>query len=395
MDLYFPEQHIDHIVDALNKFTSDTCEHKINCTFGVLNDAHDDLYKFRCIRKAERMLLAEDLSYSYLSSIGNEEYVKLSTELYFGNDTHYYGVQTIGGTGSLYLAGQFINVTFKNLGKNIWIPNSTWDNHVHIFQNQGIEVKRYVYLEDNEFNFSTMYESIYSIPDYNIVLFHGCCHNPTGYDLTPTQWDQIIELCKLKNLYIVVDFAYLGFASGLIETDKYVLSLLNKTQIPSIVCTSYSKAFGIYSERTGMLFVTGKDKQESAKVIGLLNTIIRTTYCSPQTYGSRLITKILSVPSLKEEWLSELKEIHQRHVHIRQTLRTKLEERLNLDFSDITQQKGLFWYSKKHLSDKQIEYIISEHVYIIKSGRINISSLNGYNIDRFADVFVSAIQIIK
>jgi aspartate aminotransferase/aromatic-amino-acid transaminase len=183
MDLYFPEQHVDQIVDALNKFTSDTSEHKINCTFGILNDAYGDLYKFRCIKKAEKMLLIEDLSYLYLSSIGNEKYIKLSTELYFGSNTHYYGVQTIGGTGSLYLAGQFINVTFKNLGKNIWIPNSTWDTHIHIFQNHGIEVKRYIYLENNEFNFSTMYESICSIPDYNIVLFHGCCHNPTGYDL--------------------------------------------------------------------------------------------------------------------------------------------------------------------------------------------------------------------
>lgn len=393
LQLSYPSQPVDQVTEAIMNMSKDTSEDKINCVFGALNDENGKLYKFNCVKEAEKIIFSEDLTYAYAPSVGDDTLIILSSQLYFGDSTHYKGVQTVGGTGSLHLAGNFINTTFKNINRTIWVPNPTWENHVNIFEGLGLKVEKYSYLTDSGlFNFDFLWKSICSIPDDNIVLFHGCAHNPTGYDLLPKQWEKVISVCKSKNLYIIVDLAYLGFSSGSIEEDKILLKILNNEHYPSLICTSYSKAFGLYSERVGMLFVSGKNVDETIESHNILRGLIRKSYSSPPTFGSKIITKILSTPSLKEKWNEELKVINQRYISIRKNIRDKLEQKLKLDFSDVTQQRGMFWYANKHLNGEQILYIISQHIHIVKNGRINISSLNDSNIDKFIDVFVEAKQ---
>lgn len=405
--LSYPDQPADQVMEANINMHKDINPNKINCVFGAYNDNFGKLYKFDCVKFAEQSL-HENLQYTheYVPSAGTDEFVKLSTNLYFGNDqttnksidiikpttcTHYKGVQTIGGTGSLSLAGKFMDTIFEIKEKIIWVPDPTWENHVYIFQEARFEVKRYKYLtESHEFDFDFLCDMIRLIPDNHTILLHGCAHNPTGYDLTLEQLKKVTDICKSKNLFIVVDLAYMGFASGNIDTDRNILKILNDDFYPSVICTSYSKNFGLYSDRVGMLFVSADNEENTMRSYNILKGIIRRTYSCPPTSGSKIISHIISIPSLKHKWLDELKQINDRYTELRQHLKTALESKLNEDFSDIIQQKGMFWYAKKHLTNQQIEYIISKHVHIVKNGRISISSLNDSNIDMFINVFIEA-----
>jgi aspartate/tyrosine/aromatic aminotransferase len=313
----------------------------------------------------------------------------LSTELYFGK-THYKALQTIGGTGALSLVNLFLNTVSKI--KTIWVSNPTWENHNYIFSN--FKINQYEYLNSHHiFDFNLMYASIVNIPDYEIILLHGCAHNPTGYDLNENELRLIINLCKEKNLYIIIDLAYSGFASGNFQQDCTALRILNESRYPSIICTSYSKNFGMYSDRVGLIFVSENTEETTNHAYSIIKGFVRKTYSSPPSHGATIISHILGNVEYKQRWFNELVEINNYYCSIRHEIKNKLEEILKEDFSDIILQKGMFWYSRSHLSNTQINYLVENHVHIIKNGRINISSLNASNIDMFIRVFIEAKNI--
>jgi aspartate/tyrosine/aromatic aminotransferase len=348
-------------------------------------DEFGKLYKYKSVELAEQYLYdSQTLTHEYLPSAGESTFLELSTELYFGQ-THYKAVQTIGGTGALSLANSFLNIVSDV--KTLWLSNPTWENHYYIFSN--FNVRQYDYLNNShEFDFDLMLNSIKNISDFDIILLQGCAHNPTGYDLTLDQWKKTINLCREKNLYIIIDLAYAGFTTGNFVQDCTVLNILNEYKYQSLVCTSYSKNFGLYSDRVGLLFVSGNSDETTNASLAILKGIIRRTYSTPPSNGSKIITHILKNPCLKELWEQELLEINCRYQKIRTTLKIKLESLLQENFSDIEQQRGMFWFARSHLSDTQINCLIQNHIHIVKNGRISISSLNNENIDRFVDIFV-------
>lgn len=382
--LTYPQQPMDQVMEANLLMEQDSNPNKINCVFGAYMDETGKLYKSHVVNIVEQNMENATINHAYLPSGGDPMFIDLSTKLYFGQ-THYKAVQTIGGTGALNLANSFLNIISDK--KTLWVSNPTWENHNYIFSN--FNIKQYDYLNDShQFDFSLMYLSILNMQNHDIILLQGCAHNPTGYDLTLSQMRDIIDLCQQKHLYIVVDLAYAGFASGNFEHDCLILKILNQSMYPSLICTSYSKNFGLYSDRVGLLFVSGNSEESTNAGHSILKGIIRRTYSSPPSNGSKIISTILSNENYRELWSNELVEINNRYSKLRSELKLKLEELLNEDFSDLETQRGMFWYAKSHLSDLEIKCLIENHIHIVKNGRISISSLNDMNIDKFIQIFV-------
>lgn len=389
----YPVTKLDMVMDANNNMLKSKNPEKINAVVGAYRTEKGKPYVFNCVKKAISTMMNDNdndqMNFEYQPICGNDKYINLTASLYFGNPPilNYKGVQTIGGTGALYLAGKFLKTVFEN--PTIYVPNPTWENHINIFKNSGVNVSTYEYLNKNGlFNFDNLMSTIKQIPNYGIILLHGCAHNPTGYDLTKNEWEELLNLCINKRLYIVIDLAYLGFASGNVEKDSTAIRLLNSKFYPSLVCTSYSKNFGLYSERIGSLFVSeGKNVSETQKAYEVLKSLIRTSYSSSPSFGSKIITTILTEPDLKKEWESELVNIHRRYTDMRFLLRKSIENKTQKDFSSITDQCGMFWYTRNILSDEQIAKMQSSDVFFLKNGRISLAGLNLENYERFVDVF--------
>jgi len=389
---------MDMVMRANDKMNKNKALDKINCVVGVYKDENGKSVVFDSVKNALNLLVInKGLSYDYEPISGNEQYIIQSKKLYFdtiniiNKKSNYECVQTLGGTGALKLAGTILKSIFDD-SKSIYVPNPTWENHINIFSSSGISVKSYSYIGTNhKFNFDLLSDSISKIPNNNIILLHACAQNPTGYDLTREQWLKIVDICKKKDLYIVVDIAYLGFASGNINTDKILLDILNESHYPSMICSSYSKNFGLYSERVGCLFISDYNKIETTNACNLLKSIIRSSYSNPPSIGSKIITEILTNSELKNSWLNDLTKINNRYKVIRKTLRTELENKINLDFSDITEQKGMFWYSAHHLTKNRIEYMENKNIHFLENGRISLAGLNDKNMYRFVETFVETI----
>ncbi len=328
----------------------------------------------------------------YLPIIGDQNFLDLSKKLYIGekhdktcNDTEFDNVQTLSGTGALELAGKLIAKTFLSR-HDIYVPNPTWENHLNIFQSCRLNVHSYNYLTNNhKLNIDYLAHNIESIPVNSVILLHACAHNPTGYDLNYEEWREIIRICMSRNLFIIVDCAYLGFASGDLHKDRTLLKILDTIDYPSMICTSYAKNFGIYSKRAGNLFFKGDNKQITLNMKDTLKQIIRTSYSSPPSDGSNIVKTILEDNQLKKIWTDELSDINMHYSNIRKLLKQQLETKLNRNFDSITNQVGMFYYSKAELSSQEIQHMRDNHIYFLDNGRISLAGLTDDNILKFVD----------
>lgn len=388
-ELYKPS--LDSIMKNNQLFNSCSNKNKINLVVGAYRTPLGNPYIFQSIDKAKKYTLLN--GHEYLPITGDDTYIELSKKLYFRGESNFSGVQTLSGTGSLYLVAQILREIIDN-DKVIFLPNPTWENHFNIFHTSGMPLSTYNYLLPNrKWNWEYLYDNIKKLPDYNVVLFHGCAHNPSGYDPCYIQWIDLINLCVKKNMLIIIDMAYLGFASGNIDEDSAILRIINNQNYPVFVCTSYAKNFGLYSERVGNLFFRGYDDKDTCDLKDILRTIIRKTYSNPPSNGSSLIKTILSNDELKDIWLNELENISQHYKLIRKELKTKLENKLNRDFLDVSTQQGMFYYS--NLSITQIEYLRNQSIFLPDNGRISLAGLNKMNIDIFIDKYCDSEHIIN
>jgi len=379
--LYKPT--LDGIMRINQLYNLSKIENKINLVVGAYRTIDNKPFVFNSVKQAKNNIITNN--YEYLPITGDIEFNELSKKLYFGNFTNFSAVQTLSGTGSLYLLSQLLREIIQE-NKTIYLPNPTWDNHFNIFHSSGLNLSTYEYLlEDRKFNFEYLYDNIKKIPESNIVLFHGCAHNPTGYDPMFQGWFELIRLCQRKNLMVIIDMAYLGFASGNIEHDANVLRILNNRDYPAFVCSSYAKNFGLYSERVGNLFFRGYNQTETNDLNDILRTIIRRMYSNPPSNGSNIIKTILGNDELYKLWLDDLQEINHRYSYIRNQLYCKLENEINENFSDIIHQKGMFYYSK--LNKEQVGKIRENGIFMPDNGRISLAGLNNKNIDRFVSVY--------
>jgi aspartate aminotransferase len=360
-------------------------KNKINLVIGAYRTFDGKPFVFSSVETAKRQNINK--FHEYLPITGDTEFINLSKKLYFNNHkTDFLGVQTLSGTGSLYLLAQLFREIINDSKTTIYLPNPTWNNHYNIFHTSGLNLSTYDHVYNKTWNFEYLYDNVKKIPDSNIILFHGCAHNPTGYDPMYHEWLKLVELCKNKNLLMIIDMAYLGFASGDIEKDAALLKIVDNYVFPTFVSTSYSKNFGLYSERVGNLFFRGNTQQETTEINDILQSVIRKMYSNPPSNGSNIVKTILENNTLYDSWLYELKLINDQYYRTRQYLKIKLENELNKPFNDITLQKGMFYYS--NLTKEQVEKLREKNIFMPDNGRISLSGLNRHNIDTFIDEFV-------
>ncbi len=376
----------DPILGLNEQFNADTNPSKVNLGVGVYFDDNGKLPLLECVQKAEDALMAKPTPRGYLPIDGIAAYDSAVKALVFGaeSDVVQSGrvstVQAIGGTGGLKIGADFLKKVSPNA--KVLISDPSWENHRAIFQNAGFEVGNYRYYAaaTRSIDFDGMLADLKAAAPGTIVVLHACCHNPTGYDLTPAQWDQVVEVVKAGNLTAFLDMAYQGFGHGIAE-DGAVIGKFVAAGLNIFVSTSFSKSFSLYGERVGALSVVASDKDEAARVLSQLKIVIRTNYSNPPTHGGAVVAAVLNNPELRALWEKELGEMRVRIKAMRQTLVDGLKAAgVKQDMSFMTQQIGMFSYSG--LTKEQMVRLRSEFgVYGTDTGRICVAALNSKNID--------------
>jgi aromatic-amino-acid transaminase len=376
----------DPILGLNEQFNADTNPKKVNLGVGVYFDDNGKLPLLQCVQAAEQKMMQKPTARGYLPIDGIVAYDNAVKALVFGADSEpvksgrVATVQAIGGTGGLKIGADFL----KKLSPNakVLISDPSWENHRALFTNAGFEVGTYAYYDAQKrgVNFDGMLGSLKAAAPGTIVVLHACCHNPTGYDITANQWDQVIEVLKAGKLTPFLDMAYQGFGHGIAE-DGAVIGKFVASGMNFFVSTSFSKSFSLYGERVGGLSVLCRDKEEADRVLSQLKIVIRTNYSNPPTHGGAVVAAVLNDPELRALWEKELGEMRVRI----KAMRTRLVDGLKAagvqqDMSFITSQIGMFSYSG--LSKDQMVRLRNEFgVYGTDTGRMCVAALNSQNID--------------
>ena len=376
----------DPILGLNEQFNADPRSAKVNLGVGVYFDANGKLPLLKCVAQAEQALVAAGKPRGYLPIDGIAAYDKAVQGLVFGPDAEAVRsgrvatVQALGGTGGLKIGADFL----KRLSPNaqVLISDPSWENHRALFAQAGFQVGTYPYYDSatRGVRFDDLLQCLRDAARGTIVVLHACCHNPTGCDLSPDQWTQVIKVVKAQGLVAFLDMAYQGFGDGIAEDGRVIGSFLD-AGVDFFVATSFSKSFSLYGERVGALSVVCGTSEQAGKVLSQLKIVVRTNYSNPPTHGAQVITTVLTTPALRREWEQELAGMRQRIRDMRQALANGLAGAgVALDVAFITRQKGMFSYSG--LSKAQMQRLREEFgVYGVDSGRICVAALNHGNLD--------------
>jgi aromatic-amino-acid transaminase len=386
----------DPILGLNEQFAADTHPHKVNLGVGVYYDDNGKLPLLQCVQQAEKALMDKPTARGYLPIDGIAAYDNGVKALVFGAGSEpvqsgrVATVQAIGGTGGLKIGADFL----KRLSPNakVLISDPSWENHRALFTNAGFEVGTYAYYDAAKrgVNFDGMLADLNAAAAGTIVVLHACCHNPTGYDLTPAQWEQVIAAIQGKGLTPFLDMAYQGFGFGIAE-DGAVIAKFVASGLNFFVSTSFSKSFSLYGERVGALSVLCADKEEASRVLSQLKIVIRTNYSNPPTHGGAVVAAVLGNPELRALWEQELGGMRLRIKDMRQKLVDGLKlAGVKQDMSFITTQIGMFSYSG--LSKDQMVRLRTEFgVYGTDTGRMCVAALNSKNIDHVCKSIAAVI----
>ena len=376
----------DPILGLNEQFAADSNPKKVNLGVGVYYDDNGKLPLLACVQKAEQAMMEKPSARGYLPIDGIAAYDSAVQTLVFGAQSasvqakRVATVQCLGGTGGLKVGADFLKRL--NPQAKVLISDPSWENHKALFTQAGFEVQAYPYYDAQAVgvNFPKMLASLASAEPGSIVVLHACCHNPTGYDITPSQWQQVVETVQAKGLTAFLDMAYQGFGHGIAE-DGAVIDLFVKAGLSFFVATSFSKSFSLYGERVGALSVHCETADEAAKVLSQLKIAIRTNYSNPPIHGGSVVAAVLNNPEWRSLWEGELAEMRVRIKEMRQKLVIGLKAAgVQRDMSFITQQIGMFSYSG--LSKDQMIRLRNEFgVYGTDTGRMCVAALNGKNID--------------
>lgn len=375
----------DPILGLTEAFKKDPRQEKVNLGVGVYKDESGLTPVLKSVKLAEAKLLDTETSKTYLGIDGVQLYNKVVQELLFGADSKIVKeglavtAQAPGGTGSLRIAAEFV-VNNTN-SKTIWVSKPTWANHQNIFAAAGLSIKEYGYYDaaNQSLNFEAMVADLQQATTGDLVLLHGCCHNPSGIDLSAAQWTQIAQLCFAKQLVPLFDFAYQGFGDG-VEEDALGLRTVAAVVPELLVANSFSKNFGLYNERIGAVTLVAQDAATAQKAFSQVKRTIRANYSNPPAHGGLIVSTVLTDPELKALWLEEVTTMRQRIAEMRQLFVDTLKaEGVGKDFSFICQQKGMFSFSG--LNKAQVERLRDEFaIYIVGSGRISVAGMTKTNI---------------
>ena len=376
----------DPILGLNEQFNADTNPAKVNLGVGVYFDDSGKLPLLKCVQAAEAAMAAAPKPRGYLPIDGIAAYDTAVKGLVFGADStivkegRVATVQGIGGTGALKIGADFLKKLYPQ--SKVLISDPSWENHRALFTNAGFTVENYAYYDADtrSVNFPAMLVSLKAAAPNSIVVLHACCHNPTGYDITAADWDQVVAVIKANNLVAFLDMAYQGFGYG-IQEDGAVIGKFVAAGLNFFVSTSFSKSFSLYGERVGALSVACASKEECDRVLSQLKIAIRTNYSNPPTHGATVCANVLNTPDLRAMWEAELGEMRVRIKAMRSAFVEKLKiAGVKADMSFITTQIGMFSYSG--LSKDQMVRLRNEFgVYGTDSGRMCVAALNSKNID--------------
>ncbi|MGJ7488152.1 amino acid aminotransferase [Variovorax sp. LT2P21] len=376
----------DPILGLNEQYAADSNPHKVNLGVGVYYDDNGKLPLLACVKAAEEDMMKTPTARGYLPIDGIVAYDNAVKGLVFGADSEpvksgrVATIQAIGGTGGLKVGADFL----KKLSPDakVLISDPSWENHRALFTQAGFAVDSYPYYDaaNRGVNFDGMLAALNAAPAGTIVVLHACCHNPTGYDITAAQWDQVIAAVKARNLTPFLDMAYQGFGHGIAE-DGAVVGKFVEAGLSFFVSTSFSKSFSLYGERVGALSVLCESKEEAARVLSQLKIAIRTNYSNPPIHGGAVVAAVLNDPARRAVWEKELAEMRTRIKAMRQTLVDGLKAAgVKQDMSFITTQIGMFSYSG--LTKDQMVRLRNEFgVYGTDTGRMCVAALNSKNID--------------
>jgi aspartate/tyrosine/aromatic aminotransferase len=387
---------VDPILGLTDAFKAETRPGKINLGVGVYQDEKGVTPVLPSVVEATRRVTSTEKTKSYLPIPGAPEYGAAVQLLMLGSG-HEVLVSdrastshTPGGTGALRIVGDFLKNNFP--GATIWMTDPTWANHPAIFAAAGVKTGILPYFDaaTNGLAFDAFLTALKKLPAGDAVLLHGCCHNPTGIDPTVEQWRQIAAVLAERKVLPVLDFAYQGFGVG-VDEDAAGLREFCTPGAELIVCSSFSKNFGLYRERVGGVTFIAKDADRRGVVQSQVNRVIRTIYSNPPAHGAALVTTILADAELKKQWLVELEHMRNRI----NGMRTLLVEKLTAhgakgDYSFIQQQRGMFSFSG--LGKEQVAKLRERNaIYMVGSGRINVAGITPTNVDALAKAIVSVL----
>jgi len=386
----------DPILGLNDEFNADTRTTKINLGVGVYKDAAGNTPILPSVKKAEAKLLEHEKTKSYLGIAGTADYALAVQKLLFGNDSliiadkRAHTAQAPGGTGALRIAAEFIK---RQIGDaTIWVSEPTWANHIGIFEAAGLKISRYGYYDEKtkDIDFDTVVSDLEDAKAGDVLLVHGCCHNPTGIDPDNTQWTQLANLCANKKLLPLFDFAYQGFARG-IEEDAEGLRIFTEHCNEILVASSFSKNFGIYNERTGAFTVVAKTADIANTVFSQLKSIIRVIYSNPPAHGGAVVTTILTDEELRAEWEAEVEAMRNRILAMRKLFVETLKQKgVAMDFNFIERQNGMFSFSG--LSTEQVIKMREDSaVYAVNSGRFNVAAMTEGNMDALCEAIANVV----
>ncbi len=386
----------DPILGLNEQFAADTNPNKVNLGVGVYYDDQGKLPLLACVQAAEKSMMDKPAARGYLPIDGIVAYDAAVKAMVFGADSdavksgRVATIQALGGTGGLKVGADFLK--HLNPQAKVLISDPSWENHRALFTNAGFTVESYRYYDSKTrgLNFEGMLADLKAAAPGAIVVLHACCHNPTGYDITSAQWDQVVAAVTEGKLVPFLDMAYQGFANGLAE-DGAVVQKFVAAGLTFLVSTSFSKSFSLYGERVGALSVLCTDKEEAGRVLSQLKIVIRTNYSNPPTHGGAIVAAVLGNPQWRALWEQELGEMRARIKAMRQKLVDGLKAAgVKQDMSFITSQVGMFSYSG--LSKDQMVRLRSEFgVYGTDTGRMCVAALNSKNINHVCAAIAKVI----
>ena len=386
----------DPILGLNEAFNADTRTSKVNLGVGVYCNEEGRIPLLRAVVEAETIRVAQHASRGYLPIDGIAAYDQAVQKLLFGAESPLLAAgrvittQAVGGTGALKIGADFI----KQLqpGAVVAISDPSWENHRALFEAAGFPVQNYRYYDaaSHDVNRAGMLEDLNALPAGSIVVLHACCHNPTGVDLTPADWQNVLDVVKAKGLIPFLDMAYQGFGDG-IDEDAAAVRLFAESGLSFFVSSSFSKSFSLYGERVGALSIITQSRDESARVLSQVKRVIRTNYSNPPTHGASIVAAVLNSPELRAQWEAELAEMRLRIRGMRlQMVELLANKAPGHDFSFVARQRGMFSYSG--LTVEQVARLRTEFgIYALDTGRICVASLNQRNIEAVTDAIVQVI----
>ena len=394
-------QHIepyggDPILTLNENFQKDPRPNKINLSIGIYFDDAGQIPVMAAVREAEARIATQTGPKPYLPMEGLPAFRTEVQKLLFGaghpvlTDGRIATIQAVGSSGGLKVGADFLHRWFPQ--SQIWVSDPTWDNHRAVFEGAGVTVNTYPYYDaaTGGLRFDDMLHALRQLPAQSVVLLHACCHNPTGVDLSPAQWDALIPVLRERQLLAFLDLAYQGFGDS-VDADAYAVRALAAAGLSFFVANSFSKSLSVYGERCGALSVVCPDAKQADVVLGQLKATVRRNYSSPPLHAGQLVATVLGTPELHALWVKELYAMRERIQAMRAKLHAIISAKVpGRNFDYFITQRGMFSYTG--LSPAQVDRLREEFgVYLVRSGRMCVAGLNSANVERTAEAMAAVL----